>query len=157
MGTLLAACLTLAGVNLTPRLTAQPTQLSAVQPDVLVSVAGAVHQPGMYNLPWGATVADAVGAAGGLTLAAEPKLVNLAEPLDTGRAVYVPFRQTEEGTERISINSASARQLQDLPRIGPAMAERIIEARPFHSVDDLLRVRGIGPKTLEQLRPLVTM
>ena len=55
----------------------------------------------------------------------------------------------------ISLNSASQSQLEALPRIGPALAQRIIEGRPYNSIDDLLGVKGIGEKLLEQLRPLV--
>lgn len=56
---------------------------------------------------------------------------------------------------RIDVNTASEGDLQLLPRIGPALASRIVEARPFGAVDDLVRVRGIGPRTLERLRHLV--
>jgi len=56
---------------------------------------------------------------------------------------------------KIDVNRATAADLELLPRVGPAIAGRIIEARPFASVEDLRRVRGIGPRTLEQLRPLV--
>ncbi len=56
---------------------------------------------------------------------------------------------------RVDVNHASASELERLPRVGPAMAQRIIEARPFTSIDDLLRVRGIGPSTLEALAPEV--
>ena len=55
----------------------------------------------------------------------------------------------------MDVNAASAADLELLPRIGPALARRILEARPFATVDDLVRVRGIGPRTLERLRPLV--
>lgn len=57
--------------------------------------------------------------------------------------------------EPLDVNRATPAELELLPRIGPAMAQRIVEARPFTSVDDLTRVRGIGPRTLETLRPLV--
>lgn len=58
---------------------------------------------------------------------------------------------------RINVNAATAEQLQLLPRVGPVVAERIVAARPFASVDDLRRVRGIGEKTLDNLRPLVSV
>lgn len=58
---------------------------------------------------------------------------------------------------RININEATPEQLQLLPGVGPAIAGRIVEARPIASVDDLLAVRGIGEKTMQKLRPLVTV
>lgn len=59
--------------------------------------------------------------------------------------------------ETIDVNEASSEELQLLPRVGPAIAGRIVEARPFASIEDLTRVRGIGPRTLERLRPLVAV
>ena len=59
--------------------------------------------------------------------------------------------------EPIDLNSAPASALELLPRIGPALAARIVEARPFSRVEEVTRVRGIGPRTLERLRPLVTV
>ena len=57
----------------------------------------------------------------------------------------------------IDVNSASLKELESLPGIGPVIAKRIIEGRPYLSVDDLLRVKGIGAKRLEEIRPYVTM
>lgn len=58
---------------------------------------------------------------------------------------------------KLDVNAASAEDLELLPRVGPAIAGRILEARPFASVEDLQRVRGIGPRTVEQLRPMITV
>lgn len=152
---LLAFCVGLVVWNLAPRLMVQRVEIVEEEPDVTVSIAGAVYSPGVYTLPWGSRVSDLITAAGGLTPDAEATLVNPADPLDTGESVMVPLARTESGDVRISLNSATLKELDTLPRIGPALAERIIAARPFSSVDDLLEVSGIGPATLEGLRPLV--
>jgi len=141
----------LTGANLAPRLITQPVGISQSQPEIVVAVTGAVRNPGNYNLAWGGRVEDAIAAAGGFSGGAEKDLINLAAPIDNGEAIFVPSIKTQSGEKRISINSASQQELELLPRIGPAMAKRIIMARPFMSVDDLLKVKGIGPKTFEKL------
>ncbi len=141
-----------------------------------VYVSGAVLQPGVYSLPPGARVADAVEAAGGLAQNANANAINLARTLTDGEHVYVPAEgeKTEvsfaEGDQDrktadqetsvefpVNVNTASAGELQAIPGIGPALAARIIADRPYGSVDDLLRVKGIGPATLEKIRPYVTV
>ena len=82
---LLGVCLGLTGWHLWPRLTVQQVEITVAQPDVTVSVAGAVAAPGVYALPWGTRVEDAVAEAGGLTDTAEATLVNLADPLTDRR------------------------------------------------------------------------
>jgi len=146
----------LTGANLAPRLTAQTVSISQTQPEIVVQVSGAVRRPGAYNLSWGARVEDAIEAAGGLRGDAEHGLINLAALIDNGDTVYAPFK-TENGEKRISINQASQRELELLPRIGPAMAKRIIAKRPFNKLEDLLRVKGIGPKTFDKLQAKITL
>ena len=153
---LLAVCFGLLGWNLWPRLTVQRVAVELEQPDVTVSVAGAVAFPGVYALPWGSRVTDAVNKAGGLTDAAEETLLNLADPLTTGETVLVPEARTATGEDRLSLNTATERELELLvPGVGPVTAAKIVEARPFESVEDLLGVSGIGPATLEKIRPYV--
>ena len=154
---LIAACLGFTGFNVAPKLNISQTATVQTTPDITVSISGYVQVPGTYTLPWGARVEDLLKLAGGLREGADKNLINLAEQLDTGSAVFVPSSVSDAGFERISINSASAGMLETLPRIGPAMAQRIIDARPFNTVDDLLDVKGIGPKTLDKLLPVVTL
>jgi competence protein ComEA len=151
-------CLTLASLNLLPRLHTRPRPLAPERVALQVAVQGEVVNPGVYDLAWGATVADLLAAAGGLTNDADANLVNLAAPLDASSSIFVPSRQAASPTgERISINSASLEALDTLPGIGPALAQRIVAARPFNSIDELLDVSGIGEKTLADMRPLVTL
>ena len=154
-GTLCGLCLLLVAANLAPRLFPSPAPITREQGDVVVSITGAVSEPGIYELPWGSRVGDLVELAGGLRADAEESLINAAMPLDTGMSVVVPTRFTDTGEERISLNSSNRRDLESLPGIGPVLAERIIEARPFFGVDELIKVSGVGPVTLERLRPLV--
>ena len=153
---LIGVCSGLVGWQLWPRLSVQHVEMTVEQPDITVSVAGAVVSPGVYALPWGSRAEDAVAVAGGLTDAAEETLVNLADPLTTGETVLVPEARTAMGEDRLSLNTATERELELLvPGVGPVTAAKIVAARPFESVEDLLDVSGIGPATLEKIRPYV--
>jgi len=153
---LLAVTLALTLWQLWPRLTVQPVAVRVEHPGVTVSVLGAVAVPGVYALPWGSRAQDAVAEAGGLTDAAEETLLNLADPLTTGETVLVPEARTDTGEARLSLNTATERELELLvPGVGPVTAAKIVAARPFESVEDLLEVSGIGPATLEKIRPYV--
>jgi competence protein ComEA len=140
--------------------------LSGQGADVVVDVTGAVERPGVYRLPSGARVVDAVKRAGGTTPRAEPEAVNLAARLADGQQVVVPERvpggagvaavgaSAEEGP--ISLGTATVEQLDTIDGIGPVTAQDIIEFRDEHgglaSVDQLDQVSGIGPATMESLR-----
>ncbi len=154
---LIVVCLVLTGINLLPRLLEQKTTVQSTQPEIMVSISGEVNKPGTYMLAWGSRIEDVIQAAGGLSAKADANLVNLAEPLDTGQSVFIPALVTEQGDERISINNGNAKDLESLPSVGPATAQRIIEGRPYNSLEDLLDVKGIGDKTLEKLRPFITL
>lgn len=136
---------------------------------IVVNVVGAVRRAGLYRLPEGARVADAVRRAGGPTRRAEIALVNLAAPLADGQQVVVPRRSPPGGVAagesatvgtRVSLASATLEQLDALPGVGPVTAQKILDWRqghgPFRSVDDLDAIPGIGPARIEQLRDLVT-
>lgn len=142
---------------------------------VYVHVAGAVGAPGLYRLLDGARVVDAVAAAGGFAADADTDAVNLARSVDDGEQLVVPrigeaaAPSQAGGTSaaapssgaRVNLNTADAAALDTLPRIGPALAQRIIDWRAqngrFTSVDDLLAVPGIGDRMLESIRDLVTV
>jgi competence protein ComEA len=140
----------------------------AGRPPLLVHVVGAVRRPGLYRVRDGARIADAVSRAGGATRRADLTLVNLAAPLADGAQVVVP-RRPEPGAAAadpaaatagpVHLNTATLEQLDELPGVGPATAQRILDYREKHgafsSVDELDAVSGIGPARLEQLRELV--
>lgn len=137
-------------------------------PEVYVHVLGEVAAPGLYVLDDGARVADALAVAGGTLPGADLRAVNLARLVTDGEQIIVPAVGADPGATAggttagdglIDINTADASTLEELPRIGPALAARIIEWREsngrFTSVDDLLGVSGIGEKLLSGLRDKV--
>ncbi|MCL2424093.1 MAG: ComEA family DNA-binding protein [Micrococcales bacterium] len=146
--------------------TPSPPAVAAPVPDVVVvHVVGAVARPGVFTLPGGSRVADAVEAAGGATDEADLAGVNLARALVDGEQLYVPrpgevLPGAPEGPAGaddglVDLNRASQSELETLPGVGPVIAGRIVAARPFASVDSLQQVSGIGPATMTRLRDLV--
>lgn len=146
---------------------------------IVVHVAGAVVEPGVYRVPAGARVVDAVAAAGGSSSDGRADALNLAAPLRDGDRVHVPTNGevplgvagvTSAGGGSLSttgpvgpldVNVATVDELDRLPGVGPATAAAIVAHReqhgPFPTVDAIGDVRGIGPAKLEALRPLVTV
>jgi competence protein ComEA len=139
--------------------------------ELVVHVAGAVARPGLYRLPDGSRVDDAIAEAGGAKPKAALDLVNLAAPVADGQQVIVPLRGSSAAlgvdagagapAGKVHLNSATLDQLDELPGVGPVTAQQILSYRDangaFRSVDELDAVPGIGPATLEQLRPLVDL
>ena len=144
--------------------------------ELVVEIVGAVPKPGVYRLPPGSRLVDLVRLAGGYgprvdTARAENEL-NLAAPVKDGDHVRVPSRDDEVGEAvpskpagspggaLVDVNTATQAQLEELPGVGPATAQKIIGAReeaPFGAVEEL-RSRGVlGEKTFEKLRPLLTV
>lgn len=163
---------------------AEQTEPGRAGPTVL-HVAGAVARPGIVELAPGSRVHDAIAAAGGSTPAADLDSLNLAAVVVDGQKIYVP-RQGEPlpadsvgaspgGTAgspeagaasaspagKTNLNSAGIEELGTLPRVGPVLAQRIVDWRkehgPFTSVEELDAVDGVGPKMLETLLPLVSV
>ena len=141
--------------------------------EVYVHVAGAVRRPGLYALPSGGRVADAIEVAGGATQRADLDLLNLAAPLADGMKIEVltrsaavataptPAAPTTAAPAAVSLNSADAQALETIPGVGPVTAAAIVayrdEVGPFTSIEQLMDVSGIGPATLESIRPYVTL
>jgi competence protein ComEA len=147
-----------------------PAAVPSAGPALVVDVAGAVRRPGLVRLPKGARVADAVARAGGLTRNAQRTGVNLAALVSDGEQVLVPARGAAAAaagtsgaagatTGPVSLNSASAEQLDTLPGIGPVTAQKIVSYRQQHgaftSVDGLDAIPGIGPARISELQGLV--
>jgi competence protein ComEA len=164
---LVVAGRTLAGAGAAESQPAAPLvqEPAAAAPQLVVHVAGAVRQPGLYRLAEGKRVADAVARAGGATAPADTAAINLAAPLADGMQVVVPRRVAGAAGRaaaggRVSLSSASAAELDALPGVGPVTAQKIVDYRQAHggfgSVDDLDAIPGIGPARIEQLRELVS-
>jgi competence protein ComEA len=163
---------------------------------IRVYVGGAVATPGLYTLPRGSRVAEALDAAGGVDANADTSKLGLAARLDDADQVIVPERRPAQATASaaqptltqppsqgggdgtaasaaaaidptpatagpVDVNNASASELEALPGIGPAIAQRIIDYRetngPFQAVEELAEVRGISDAMVEELRPLITL
>lgn len=146
---------------------------------IVVHVAGAVHRAGIVELRAASRIHEAITAAGGSTAEADLNQLNLAALLEDGQKLLVPrvgeqlpagdgrppTGATSGGDSpvgaRINLNTASAEELGTLPRVGPVLAQRIVDWRTEHgkftSVEELDAVDGVGPKMLEALLPLVTV
>ena len=153
------------------------SDLRSAPPSIFVHVLGAVHSPGLFEVPAGSRVMDVVAQAGGLADTADQAGVNLARLVADGEQLYVPRVGESPAAAppgaapgqvgapaakvNININTGAAADLETLPRVGPMMAQRIIDYRtsngPFASIDDLRNVTGIGEKTFEALKDLVTV
>ena len=166
--------------NGSPLLKSTNSKSSGGSSVLIVDVSGAVKHPCVVRLKSGARVGDAIEAAGGLADDADASLINRAAKVNDGDKVSVPSindaqPQAQQGTDTVStasggnsgtsasqqnglvnINSATAEQLDTLPGVGPSTAQAIIDDRtqngPFSSIDDLMRVSGIGEKKFAKLK-----
>ena len=167
-----------------PPATATPAPSPTPAP-ITVDVAGAVLRPGVYELPASARSADAITAAGGFAPNADQAALSLAQPLQDGDKLIVPEAGANRsasaaiapeapgvgasrgsaldvaGVALININTASALELEALPAIGPVTAQAIVDYRTangnFRSVEEIVKVKGIGPATLEKIKLLITV
>lgn len=144
---------------------------------VVIHIVGAVASPGVYALREGQRVADAVAVAGGVAGDARVDLVNLAARLEDGQKIYIPSDKDARagggqfpwegggaGTgvpAKVSLNRAGVAELDTLPGIGPALAQRIVDYRrehgPFRRLEDLQQVPGIGPAKFQEVRSRLTL
>jgi competence protein ComEA len=145
-----------------------PIEVESTAATIVVDVEGEVTRPGVYHLEASARVFDAIRAAGGLTKKADPSDVNQARLLTDGEQIYIygqnsPTSTTKNGakvTPRaaafVLVNRATAKEFEALDGIGPVLANRIISYRkahgPFATIDDLLKVPGIGSTTLSKFK-----
>lgn len=146
-----------------------PAAVAPTPAFVVVHVAGAVRSPGVYELPEGARVGDALDLAGGVLRRADLTSLNLAEVLVDGRQIVVVTQGRlspmpapgATSTGLVDLNTADQPALEGVPGIGPVKAAAILAYRTeigvFASIDQLLEVAGIGVATLEALRPYVTI
>lgn len=141
--------------------------------EIVVDIEGAVIKPGVYRLPTSARVQDALVAAGGLSAQANrlwvEKNLNLANKLNDGTKIYIP-REGEENTSvasgaggqtgilnsQININTASSSELDSLPGIGPVTTEKIINGRPYGSIEELLSKKIVGSSVFSQIKERIT-
>ena len=177
LGLVLLALLALAGHRLAGAGASEPARpaaaiipvVAAAPARLVVHVAGAVRTPGLYRLPEGARVADAVRRAGGAAPRADLTAINLAARVADGIQVVVPARLPAAAAASgvaaaragpVSLGSATLVELDGLPGVGPVTAQKILDYRAAHggfrSVDDLDAIPGIGPARIEQIRALVT-
>ena len=158
-----------------PSPTAAPTETPG---PLRVYVSGEVGQPAVYELPPGSIVADVVEMAGSFTEEAAAEAVNLAQPLADGMHVHVPAEKEagappifsvsepatapgENGAMTVNINTATRAQLEALPGVGPATAEKIVAYReengPFERIEEIMDVSGIGEAKFEGMKELITV
>jgi len=141
---------------------------------IIVQISGAVPRPGVYALPEGARVQDVISAAGGFLAEADKEFINLAQVLEDGERLDIPFMEgfspviptpviepVFSSSDLININTAASFQLETLPGIGPTTAGKIIAYReengPFRSIEDIINVSGIGPGIYERIKDLITV
>ena len=166
-------------VEPTPSLYAEPGELNetevSVSTDIFVHVTGAVAKPGVYATEVGSRVFDIVAMAGGFSKKADQASVNLARLVSDGEQLLVFERATSSNTATatsnapigsmagtlVSLNRATQSELEELPGVGPTLAQRIIDWRSanggFKSLEDLLEVGGIGDKLFAGIQGKVAL
>jgi competence protein ComEA len=148
-------------------------------PPLMVHIGGGVVHPGVYTLPRGSRVKDAIMAAGGVSDDANPQTLNLAAYVQDGERIWVPIQAPQQvqspagsiplNTNEpsalmsglININTGTQLELESLPGIGPVTARKIMTHRetkgPFSCIEDILNVSGIGPVTFEGIKDMITV
>ncbi|MDI6731813.1 MAG: helix-hairpin-helix domain-containing protein [Candidatus Margulisbacteria bacterium] len=147
------------------------------QDKILVHISGAVKKEGVYRLEFGDRVMDAIELAGGITALADLSSLNLAEIVKDGQKIIVPGKQimadrvsgnqgirgsgTLSLNAKVNLNSATEKELQKIPGVGPSTAKKIIDYRttngPFTKLDDLMKVKGIGKGKYEKMKDKISI
>jgi competence protein ComEA len=140
------------------------TLLPTATPAMLtVYVSGAVATPGVYTVPDGSRIEVAVEAAGGFLPGANQSNINLATLLTDGQQINVPglVETSHVNVGRVNINTATVADLDGLPGIGPTTAQAIVDYRlqngPFHVIQDIEKVQGVGPATFENIKNFINV
>lgn len=129
-------------------------------------ISGAVVNPGVYEITEEWRYFELIDKAGGFSEKVDSTFinteVNLSQKLSDGDHIHIPFEQKTEQiqntyTNLVSINNANTSQLTSLPGIGESTAAKIIQSRPYNSIEELTQVSGIGDATLDKLRPYITL
>lgn len=143
--------------------------------ELIVDISGAVNKPGVHKLTSGSRVNDAIIAAGGLTNDADAKRINLAAKVSDGQKIHIPSVNdpvSSASQSRVSgvndtgssygesglinVNSATEAELDKLPGVGPVTAGKIINGRPYSSVEELLSRKVVNSSTFEKIKGLVS-
>lgn len=140
--------------------------------EIVIDVSGAVVNPGVYRLPVGSRIDDGIAVAGGLSTKAHKELVaqtiNRAAKLTDGQKLYIPLItdkgvvnagsvNTASGRKGMSINMASVNELEALPGIGKATAGKIIAARPYSSLEEVVAKKALSQKVFDALKESLTL
>ncbi len=143
---------------------------------ITIDISGEVKSPGVYELPFNSRVNDALIAAGGLLPNGNTQVINLAAKINDGQKIFIPSIETKSESipiesitqpsniapgGLININTADQASLETLPGIGPGKAADIITFRqnngPFDTIEEIMKVTGIGPKTFEEIKIFITV
>lgn len=157
--------------QVTPVSSAPMSTNTTPQVVIFVDVTGKVKVPGVYQLPEGSRVVDAISVAGGLKRGFNASHINLARRLVDGEQVAITtkkFQAVSPSTGRkgvftgkVSINSGTKAQFDSLPGIGPVLAQRIIDYRsksgPFTTLEEIQKVSGIGASIFAQILDRLTL
>jgi competence protein ComEA len=164
--------ISLLGTSSSPEVTFETNEKEDSVSEIVIDIEGSVANPGVYRLKEGSIVQDALIAAGGASEEADrdwmAKNMNLALTLKNGQKIYIPNEeeadtvsviQTVEGssTGLIDINTASMSELDSLSGVGPVTAEKIVKARPYASIDELLSKKIVGESVFEKIKDKITV